>query len=65
MTEPQEKKVNAFSIPVREEIQMVYNTVDGTTVIAKDLKAARKVQGDQRDQQHKTAADKEKPLTKK
>ena len=44
---------------------MVYNTVDGTTVVAKDLKAARKVQGDQRDQQHKTAADKEKPLTKK
>ena len=44
---------------------MVYNTVDGTTVVAKDLKAARKVQGDQRDQQQKTAADKEKPLTKK
>ena len=57
-----EKKVNAFSIPVREDIQMVYNTVDGSTVIAKDLKAAPKFQGDNKDL--KNIIDKDKNIKK-
>ena len=39
-------QVNAFSIPVREEIQMTYNTQDGSTIKVRDLRGAPKIQGD-------------------
>ena len=44
--EPQPKQLSAFSIPVREEIEMVYKTKDGSTQVVKDLSSMPKVQGD-------------------
>ena len=38
--------MSAFSIPVREEIEMVYKTKDGSTQIVKDLSSMPKLQGD-------------------
>ena len=35
-------QLNAFSFPVREDIQMVYNTGDGSALVVKDLKASPK-----------------------
>ena len=43
----QQKQVNTFSMPVREEIEMTYNTQDGSTIKVKDLRGAPKMQGDQ------------------
>ena len=40
------KQVSHFTMPIREEIQMVYNTQDGSTQVIKDLSQAPKPKGD-------------------